>query len=390
MAGAAATFARVKRESGALWACTLALDRVVPFGALRFWPPRVVPAALLAEQVDLVLRSWGMSEQHTAVTVDKLLYADLRGIDSHGCSKLAFYQQLRTVGRLNPRPLIETVRQTETTAVIDGGGGLGHVPASRAMEEAIERCEAGGVGAVAVRNSGHYGAAGAYAVTAADRGLIGIATTTTPTPAVVPTFGREPMLGTNPIAIAAPAAGNRPFLLDMATSTVSLGKLVERWRSGRRLPRGWALDVHGRPTTNGRAATRHRRLTPLGGQPDTGSHKGYGLALAVEILSALLPGLAVPDGRDVRRPVGHFFLALDPSRFRERGVLAGDLSELIDSLRDAPRADPRQPVLIPGDPEDQILAQRSVDGIPLSRGVFEDIRGVAIASGAPFVLDRAA
>jgi LDH2 family malate/lactate/ureidoglycolate dehydrogenase len=127
-------------------------------------------------------------------------------------------------------------------------------------------------------------------------------------------------------------------------------------------------------------------LTPLGGAPETGSYKGYGLALAVEILSAALPGLAARDGR---RVVGHFFLALDPSRFREEGGFASDLDELIDSLRGAAPADPRQPVLIPGDPEEQVLAERSAHGVPLSRGVFEDIRGVAIASGAPFVLDEA-
>ena len=114
------------------------------------------------------------------------------------------------------------------------------------VDQAIQRCEARGVGVVAVRNSGHYGAAGAYAAMAAERGLIGLATTSTPTPAVVPTFGRRPMLGTNPVAVAAPAARNRSFLLDMATSTVSLGKLAERWQGGKRIPRSWALDDRGR------------------------------------------------------------------------------------------------------------------------------------------------
>lgn len=388
-AGAWQTFARVSRESGVPWACTLALDRIVPFGASRLWPPRVVPPALLAEQVEAILRSWGMSDEHVAVTVEKMLYADLRGIDSHGCSELRFYQQLRNEGRLNPRPAIEVVRESETTALIDGGGGLGHVPASLAMERAIERCRAQGVGVVAVRNSGHYGAAGAYAAMAAEQGLIGLATTSTPTPSVVPTFGTGPMLGTNPIAIAAPAERNRPFLLDMATSTVSHGALAGRSGSGRRIPRGWALDDRGRPTTDGRTAVRHRRLAPLGGDREGGSHKGYGLGLAVEILSRLLPGGAATDPGDRRRAVGHFLLALDPARFREDGGLAGDLDELIDSLHDAQPADPGQPVLVPGDPEERTLAQRASGGIPLSRRVFEDIRGVATASGAAFVLDAA-
>jgi LDH2 family malate/lactate/ureidoglycolate dehydrogenase len=224
---------------------------------------------------------------------------------------------------------------------------------------------------------------------AAEQGLIGLATTTTPTPAVVPTFGRDAMLGTNPIALAAPAARNRPFLLDMATSTVSLGKLAERWRSGQRIPKGWALDDRGRPVRSGRAATRHRRLAPLGGDADTSSYKGYGLALAVQILAALLPGTAVARSGDERRPVGHFFLALDPASFREQGALAGELDDLIDSLHDATPASPGQPVLVPGDPEERVFAERSVQGIPLSKGVFEDIRTVATASGVPFVLEDA-
>jgi LDH2 family malate/lactate/ureidoglycolate dehydrogenase len=330
-----------------------------------------------------------MPDDHVATTGEKMLYADLRGIDSHGCSALAFYQRLRTEGRLTTNPAVEIVRDGEATALVDGGGGLGHVPATLAMEQAIERCQALGVGVAAARNSGHFGAAGAYATMAADRGLIGLATSTTATPALVPTFGRDPMLGSNPIAIAAPAGRNRPFLLDIATSTVSHGKLVERWRSGRRLPRGWALDDRGRPVTNGRVAARDRRLAPLGGDRETGGHKGYGLALAVEILAAVLPGVAAADPGDGPRAVGHFFLALDPTRFRERRDLAGDLDELIDSLRRARPADPSAPVLIPGDPEEQILAQRSANGIPLSRSVYEDIRGVAAASGAPFLLDAA-
>lgn len=387
MAGARAKFARVTRESGALWAATLALDRFIPFGTRRLWPPCVIPAALLAEQVGIILRSWGMSDEHSAITVKRMLYADLRGIDSHGCSTLPFYQQLRIEGRLNTKPAIEIVREGQTTALIDGDGGLGHVPASLAMDRAIERCQTQGVGVVAVRNSGHYGAAGAYAAMAAERGLIGIATTSTPSRAVVPTFGRESLLGTNPIAIAAPARRNHPFLLDMATSTVSHGKLVERWRSGRRIPRGWALDDRGRPMTNGRVAARERRLTPLGGDREGGSHKGYGLGLAVEILSTLLPGVRVAEPGDRRRAVGHFFLALDPARFREEGRLAGDLDELIDSLHGSSPAHPRQPVLVPGDPEEQSRAQRNAGGIPLSKSVFEDIRGVAMASGAAFLLD---
>ena len=180
--------------------------------------PLVVAADRLAAQIASVLRAWGIPDDHVTVTVDRILYADLRGIDSHGCTTLAFYQRLRADGVLNPRATVTVIRNEGATTLVDGGGGLGHVPATRAMEIAIEIAAAHGIGAVAVCNSGHFGAAGAYAAMAADRGLIGIATTSTPTPTVVPTFGRQAMLGTNPIAFAAPARRHPMFLLDMTLS----------------------------------------------------------------------------------------------------------------------------------------------------------------------------
>ncbi len=389
-AGRLATFRRVVHESGALWACALTCDRILPFGTQRLWKPVHVPAAQLSDQIARIFRSWGMPEAHVATTVDRILYADLRGIDSHGVCMLPFYQQLWHDGVLNPNPTIAVVQQTASTALVDGGGGLGHVAASFAMTRAIDLALAGGVGVVAVRNSGHFGAAGAYAVMAAERGLIGLTTCSTLTPAVVPTFGRQARLGTNPLALAAPGARHAPFLLDMATSTVSLGKLLARWRSGRRLPRGWAMDADGSPVTNGYAASRARRLTPLGGTADGSSHKGYGLGVAVEILSAVLPGLtaeATSGGRRAR--VGHFCLAIDPARFGEPMGFPLRMDSLIDALRDTPPVATSQPVLVAGDPERATLAERTASGIPLTKAVFEDLRGVARTSRVPFVLDQA-
>jgi LDH2 family malate/lactate/ureidoglycolate dehydrogenase len=207
---------------------------------------------------------------------------------------------------------------------------------------------------------------------------------------VVPTFGRDPLLGTNPIALAAPAARNPPFLLDMATSAASLGKLVEYWRSGRSIPSGWALDARGRSISNGRVAAEARRLAPLGGDREHGGHKGYGLAVAVEILSTVLPGVALATpGSTGRKSVGHFLLAIDPARFRPDGGFPRDLDQLIDTLHAASPLAADEPVLVPGDPEQQVVARRSAEGIPLTKSVFEDIRGVAHASGVSFVLETA-
>jgi len=331
-----------------------------------------------------------MSAEHRAVVVERMLYADLHGIDSHGCCMLPFYQRLRSEGRLNAAARIEVVHESETTALVDGGGGLGHVPATIAMERAIAKCRVTGVGVVAVRNSGHFGAAGAYARMAVEQGFVGLAMTSTPTPSVVPTFGRDAMLGTNPIAFAAPATRNPPFLLDMATSAASLGKMVERWRTGRPIPTGWAVDADGRSITNGRTAAEGRRLAPLGGDAEHGGYKGYGLAAVVEILSSVLPGVALAaPGSAGRANVGHFLLAIDPARFLPDGGFRAGLDELIDRLHAAPPLDAADPVLVPGDPEHRAVARRDRDGIPLTRSVFEDIRGVARAAGVPFVLEAA-
>lgn len=375
------------RGSGLLWTATLVVDRLLPLGVLGLWPDTRVSAAVLVTQLTAILRAWGMSAEHAAITVEHLLYADLRGIDSHGSSMMLHYHRARAAGSLAMSPAIALVREGATTALLDGGGGLGHVPADLAMKIAIAKCREAGMGAVAVRNSGHFGAAGAYVSMAAREGLIGLATTNTERPALVPAGGVEAGLGTNPIALAAPGGRGRPFLLDMATSSASLGRMATAWRKGRSIPAGWALDAAGRPVTSGRAAVEHRRLTPLGGTPEMSSHKGYGLAVAVEILSAVLSGARGPRTRGAVAGVGHFFLAIDPARFRDDGGFGGDLDALLESLRASRPLDPARPVLVAGDPEEAVREERGGAGIPLPRGVLEDLRAVARAAGVPFTLD---
>lgn len=384
--GAARRVLETLRNSGPLWTASVILDRVLPYSVVRLWPEKQVAPKLLADQVETILRAWGMSAEHASITARHVVYADLHGIDSHGCSMLWHYHMQRLEGSLTMTPTITVERDAETTALVNGGGGLGHVPADMAMKMAIAKCQIAGLAAVAVCNSGHYGAAGAYAAMAAEVGLIGFATTNTRTRAVVPTLGTDAMLGTNPIAFAAPAVRNRPFLLDMATSTASVGKLTMAWRHGRAIPEGWAVNAKGVALTDGRAAAVHRRLTPLGSTHEMGSHKGYGLAVAMEILSSVLPG---GQGRaDTTSRVGHFFLTIDPRRFRDHGEFEADLDALMDSLHASRPVDPKRPVLVAGDPEYAASATRQHTGIPLTRRVVEDIRTVARAAAAPFLLDR--
>jgi len=375
------------RDSGARWAASLVADRVVPGVVLRLWRDVRVAPDVLRAQVAAILAAWGMDARTATITIEHLVYADLHGIDSHGSAMLRTYQRDLAAGLWRPDAAVTTVHEHDTTALLDGGGGLGHAPADAAMRLAIVKCRAHGVGVVAVRNSGHFGAAGSYASLATRAGLIGVATTSTRVPSVVPTFGVDARLGTNPIAFAAPAASEPPFLLDMATSTAPLGRLGVSARRGRSIPRGWALDARGRPETNARRAIEARRLTPLGGSREQGSHKGYGLAAMVEILSAVLPGTrrATADAGEVPR-VGHFFLALDPARFRDDGGFANALDALLATLRDTPPVDRASPVQIAGDPERAAGVERTRDGIPLPRAVVEDIRHVARSCGAPFLL----
>ncbi len=249
-----------------------------------------VPEWMLHGQLEAIFRAWGFPADQARISADVLTEADLLGIDSHGITLIPLYDELIRSGMVVTDPDIRTVRDFGATAVIDGGGGFGQAPSARAMDLAIEKARALGIGAVAVRNSNHFGAAGVYVLRAAEQGFVGISTTAVFKASIVPTHGREARFGTNPIAFAAPAGRNRPFLLDMATSTVALGKFKLHAREGKAIPPGWALDEAGQPQTDPNQALVDRLMTPLGGSRDTGGHKGYGLAAMVESYLPPSPG----------------------------------------------------------------------------------------------------
>ncbi|MGQ9370158.1 Ldh family oxidoreductase [Azospirillum sp. ST 5-10] len=353
----------------------------------------LVPAERLHRQLVAVLRAWGMPASDAGETADVLLEADLRGIDSHGFALLPLYDELRRSGRLVMAAEVRVVRDGAATGLIDGGGGLGAVPSLRAMDLAAAKARTFGLGAVAVRNSNHHGAAGVYALRAAGQGLIGVATTAVHRPAIVPTFGTRPMLGTNPIAFAAPAGRNPPFLLDMATSTAAVGKLKLAARAGTALPEGWALTPDGRSQSDPDRALADKLLTPLGGSRELGGHKGYGLAAMVEVLSTVLAGASFaplrPDGA-ARNDVGHFFLALDPHAFRDDGGFEADLDAVVEALRATAPVDPARPVLVAGDPEHRTRERRLREGVPVPRSLADTVGAIARAAGAEDLLARPA
>lgn len=352
---------------------------------------RRIPAETIRRQLEVVFASWGMTEENIAVTVDVMTATDLSGVDSHGLGMLPSYAERRGRGIVNDRPDIRIVREKPAVALIDADRSLGHPPSVKAMRLAVEKARTTGVAVVGVRNSNHFGAAGYYSRMAAEMGAVGMAMTNAPGPAMVPTFGREAVLGTNPLAFAAPAKRNPPFALDMATTTVAVGKLNIARRLGKSVPEGWALNADGAPETDGAAAYAARRLTPLGGDRERGGHKGYGLATMVEILCAVLNGAwsdgPGPDGRPARtkHDVGHFFLAIDPAKVRADGGFEDDLDRMIDMLRATPAVDPANPVQVAGDPEVAARADRLANGVPVAETLIEETRKVAEAAGAPFL-----
>jgi LDH2 family malate/lactate/ureidoglycolate dehydrogenase len=317
----------------------------------------------------------GMPHEDAAVSADALVTSDLLGVSSHGVSnyiELIYAPGLRR-GTINPRPAIRVVRQNASLALVDGDGGMGHVVGTRAMNIAIEKARETGIGVVTVRGSRHYGMAGYYPLLAVERDLIG-ASLTNADALVLPTFAKDARLGTNPIAVAVPAGTEPPFLLDMATSTVPLGKIMLAMRAGAPIPLGWAADREGRPTTDARAAFEALRLLPLGGTFEQGSHKGYGLAALVDILCGALSGSVLGDHGGVGNEVGHFFAALDPTVLVSLADFKDAMDRFLRRLRETAPIDPAQPVIYAGWKEHLALRERLREGIPLHPKVLEYLR----------------
>ena len=353
---------------------------------------KMIPADLLTRQIALVLSAWGMDKDQVDVTAHVMVDTDLRGVDSHGISMVPVYADWLRRGWLKLPAPITVVSETPAIAVVDAASGLGHAPSVKAMQLAIAKAKAIGLGAAVVRNSTHYGAAGYYPRMAAAEGLIGWCVTNGQSKWVMPTFGAEPRFGTNPIAFAAPAKSDHAFVLDMATTTVAVGKIRNAAIERRSIPEGWATDAKGASTTDGYTAFNGGTATPLGGSPERSSHKGYGLAVMVEILSALLSGgmacpltpRVMPDGAPPGN--GHFMMALDPKAFRPDGGFPAELDGLMASLRQTKPIDPKQPVLVAGDKEEKSAKERAKSGIPVPPGLLAEVKKSCEAAGVAFLL----
>ncbi len=324
----------------------------------------------------------GVPSEDAALAADVLVMADLRGVDSHGVSNmLKTYLTRYADGTQNTNPEWTIVSERASIANIDGDLGLGVIIAQKAMEIAIAKARDTGVGVVTVTNCGHLGMAAYHAMLALPHDMVGMCMTAAGAQ-VLPTFGREPRLGTNPIAIAAPAGREPAWVLDMATSVVPINKLRNAHRMGAVLPPGHIADVDGNPLMEPVVAPAEYLVLPLGGTREQGSHKGYGLASAVEILCSILAG-AQFGLRLPRYSFRHYLAAYDISAFSDVAQFKATMDDFIGELKATPPAPGHDRVLVAGQPEWEMFADRTVNGIPLHEEVVDWFRNTCAEFGVP-------
>jgi len=352
--------------------------------------PRVQAQALVDFGIR-VFQKLDVPPDDARLTATVLVTSDLRGIQSHGVARLRRYVRGLQSGVMLARPQERIVTQTSATALVDAGAGLGQPVSCRAMQKAIQSAQSIGVGFVAVRNSNHFGIAGYYAMMALEHDCIGLSMTNSDA-LVVPTFGRNALLSTNAIALAAPAGKERPFVLDMSTSTAAHGKLEVYDRLGKPIPLGWATDEHGVAADDARRVMENlsRRagggLLPLGGEGELlGGHKGYGLGLMINILCAVLSGAAYADlvypktseGKPLPSNIGHLFGAWRIDAFRPVEEFKAAMDDLQQRLKSAPKAEGQSRIYIHGEKEYENTERHLEEGIPLDPKVVADLRAIA-------------
>lgn len=326
----------------------------------------------------------GSTKENATNATKVLLSADLRGVDSHGIARLNGYVRLWKAGRVNANPVISIVHETPSTAAIDGDKGLGLVTGPAAMQIAIDKAKLAGTGWVSIKNSNHFGIAGYHAMLALPHDMIGIAMTNA-SATVAPTFSKEKLLGTNPIAVAIPAGMEQPFVADFATTTAANGKLEMLQRKNENAPNGWVQTKDGMPSTNANELKMGGALLPLGGDKEHGSHKGYMLGSIVDIFSGILSGanfgpwvppfpayLPMPEDMP-GEGIGHFFGAMRIDAFRTTEAFKTDMDKWIQRFKNATPIDGFNRVIIPGEPERQMEKERMENGIELMQLVVDDL-----------------
>ena len=331
----------------------------------------------------------GLAEEDARVSSDVLITANKLGIDSHGVGRLkSFYYDNLKAGKVSSKVDMEIVKNNTTTAVIDGHGGIGLVIAKKSMELAIKKAKEHGLGMVAVRDSNHYGIAGYYALMAAEAGMIGITGTNT-RPLVVPTFGVENILGTNPLTFGIPTDEDFPFILDCSTTVTAMGKIELYNRLNKLLPEGWVVDKQGNTVHDAEKAQEDivkgtASLLPLGGQGEQNAgYKGYGYATVVEILSSALQDgdyLNIPSEKSKERfgnkSMGHFFIAINVTSFIDLQKFKKNTGNILRALRSSKKAPGAERIYTAGEKEYLTWLERKEKGVPINEKLQKQLLAI--------------
>ena len=336
-----------------------------------------------------VFQGYGFLEEEATQITDVLLEADLSGVESHGIQRLIRYHKEITGGMVKQDARPEVVFETPLSAVIEGNDCMGQTLGVKAMQMAIDKAKAHGFGMVTVRNSNHYGVAGYYAKMAVEQGLIGMSMTNTEA-IMVPTFGRQAMLGTNPIAFAMPADPT-PFVFDAATTVVPRGKLEVYVKRGNGLPIGWALDENGHDSDDPERVLGNiinktgGGILPLGGSGElTSGYKGYGFGMLCEIATAILSGGTTSNyiyKTPGRSNIANCFIAIDHGMFGDKKAIEASLSKYLQEIRDSEKAEGQDRIYIQGEKEYEARSRVLAEGVSLNEKTYAEMKMIAEYTG---------
>jgi LDH2 family malate/lactate/ureidoglycolate dehydrogenase len=327
-----------------------------------------------------IFLSCGMAQEDAAILADSLVQANLRGVDSHGVTRVGIYVKRLKMGLVNPRPNIEVVRESDATLLVDGDNGMGQVVGVRALELGLDKAKESGGISVGVRRSNHYGAGAYYVQRAVARDMVAFAYSNAP-PTMAPWGGVDPYVGTNPYAYGVPAGEHRPIILDMATSIVARGKIILAAEGDEPIPEGWAVDKQGNPTTDAREALEGSVL-PFGGP------KGYAISLMIDIMAGALTGAgfgprvnSLYDNFDEPQNVGAFFQLIDIGHFAEPATFKAGVDRMIEEIKSSRKAADTDEIFLPGEIEYRKEQQRRASGIPVGAETVAELREVGRSCG---------
>ncbi len=329
---------------------------------------------------DLIM-SLGTAEEDAFIVADSLVDADLCGVESHGVSRMSIYLKRLKTGVVSRDFKFTVLQEHSGSAALDACNSMGMVVGVRAMQMAVRKARESGACFITVNNSNHYGMAGYFAKLATDADMVGITATNAP-PNIAPWGSPKSYVGTNPIAFGVPTSGE-PIILDMAPSVVAMGKVILAAKLGKPIPEGWALTKEGKPTTDAAEGAKGT-VVPIGGP------KGYGLSMFMDILCGILSGAQFGPHlhnmwNDFTNPqnVGHFFLALDISKFTDVDLFKKRLGQMVTEIKDLPRSEGVAEIFVPGEIEQRLRAERKAKGIELSGVVYEELKALGAEYGVP-------